>query len=106
MEPSWKAILESLPDAVMVTDAQGAIQVWNETLEVLAGELKDELQVAKVNLDPCPELARRYGIFNVPTLILFDHGAPIASLDAWMSPLHMKAQLQGLLADYTRHGWG
>lgn len=37
MEPNWKAILERLPDAVMVTDAQGVIQVWNKTMELLTG---------------------------------------------------------------------
>lgn len=37
MEPDWKAILESLPDAVMVTDVQGNIQVWNQTMELLTG---------------------------------------------------------------------
>jgi thioredoxin 1 len=76
-------------------------RILTPSLEALASELEDELQVAKVNLDHCPELARGYGINDVPTLILFDNGVPIASLDAWMSPQQMKAQLQGLLADYA-----
>lgn len=79
----------------------GLCRILAPSLEILAGELEGELQVAKVNLDHCPELARRYGITNIPALILFDNGAPIAYLDAWMSPRQMKAQLQGLLADYA-----
>jgi thioredoxin 1 len=70
-------------------------RILSPSLEALASELEDELQVARVNLDQSPELARRYGITNVPVLILFDNGAPIASLDAW------KAHLQGLLSDYA-----
>jgi len=79
----------------------GQCQILAPSLKTLAAELEDELQVAKVNLDHCPELARRYGITNVPALILFDNGVPIASLDAWMSPRQMRAQLHGLLADYA-----
>jgi len=48
-------------------------------------------------------LARLYGITSVPTLILFDDGAPVACLDVSMSPLQMQVQLQGLLADYALH---
>lgn len=79
----------------------GQCQILAPSLEALATELDDELQLAKVNLDHCPELAKRYGISDVPTLMLFDNGAPLTSLDAWMSPRQMRAQLQGLLADYT-----
>jgi thioredoxin 1 len=79
----------------------GQCRILAPSLEILAGELEGELQVAKVNLDHCPELAKRYGIIDVPTLIFFDNGVPIASLDAWMSPRQMEAQLHGLLADYA-----
>lgn len=81
----------------------GQCRILAPSLEALGGELEGELRVAAVNLDCCPELARHYGITNAPTLILFDTGSPIAYLDASMSPLQMKAQLQGLLADYATH---
>lgn len=73
------------------------------SLEALAGELEGELRVVSVNLDHYPQLAIHYGISNVPTLILFDSGAPIACIDSSMSPLELKAQLHGLLADYAAH---
>lgn len=76
-------------------------QILSATLEELAVELEGELQAVAVDLDHCPELARRYGITDVPTLILFDSGAPIASLDPRGSPRLLKVRLQGLLADYT-----
>jgi thioredoxin 1 len=85
------------------TSWSGQCRILAPSLEGLAAELGDELQVAKVNLDHCPELARHHGITNVPALILFDDGAPVACLDVSMSPRQMKAQLQGLLADYASH---
>lgn len=34
-----------------------------------------EITVGKVNVDDCPELAIRYRVASIPTLILFDKGA-------------------------------
>jgi len=79
----------------------GQCRILAPSLVALADALEAELRVATADLDHCPELARRYGITDVPTLILFDTGAPIARLDAWMPPRQMRAQLQGLLADHA-----
>ena len=85
------------------TSWNGQCRILAPSLEALAAELGDELQIAKLNLDHCPDLAGRYGITGVPALILFDDGTPVACLDVSMSPCQMKAQLQGLLADYALH---
>ncbi len=39
-----------------------------------AQELEPRLRFAKVNVDEEPDLAARYGIRGIPTLIVFDHG--------------------------------
>ncbi|HSH17121.1 MAG TPA: thioredoxin family protein [Verrucomicrobiae bacterium] len=38
-------------------------------LEALADELGDDLEVVAVNLDHCPELARRVGVTAIPALL-------------------------------------
>lgn len=43
-------------------------------LEEIARE-HSELKIGKVNVDNCPELANRYRVASIPTLILFDNGA-------------------------------
>lgn len=83
------------------TSWSGQCRILAPSLEALAAELDDEVQVARLDLDHCPELAIRYGITEAPTLILFDNGAPIARLDVSMSPRQLKAQLHGLLGDYA-----
>jgi thioredoxin len=44
------------------------------TVEALANDYKGRLSVAKIDVDGSPELAQRYGIQSIPTLILFRGG--------------------------------
>jgi thioredoxin 1 len=48
-------------------------------LDRIAEERADELRLVKVNIDEEPELARRYGVMSIPTMILFDSGEPKAA---------------------------
>ena len=47
------------------------------TIKKFAFNNKDDLDVLKVNVDRCPELARSYWITSVPTQILFKDGKPM-----------------------------
>ncbi len=48
-------------------------------LDQIAEEHSD-LRLVKVNIDEGPaELARRYGVMSIPTMILFDSGEPKAA---------------------------
>ena len=40
----------------------------------LARDYKDRLKVAKINVDEEPDLASRYGIQSIPTLLFFKDG--------------------------------
>jgi thioredoxin len=42
-------------------------------LDQIAAE-RSELRLVKVNIDEEPELARRFGIMSIPTMILFEGG--------------------------------
>ena len=44
------------------------------TVEALATEYEGRLSVAKVDVDSSPDVAQRYGIQSIPTLILFRDG--------------------------------
>ena len=43
-------------------------------LEDMAGELKDKLTVAKINIDENPTTPQKYNVRGIPTLILFRNG--------------------------------
>jgi thioredoxin 1 len=43
-------------------------------LDSIAAEYADRLRVCKVNSDDRPELALRYDVMSVPTILVFHHG--------------------------------
>ena len=49
-------------------------------LNELAAEQDGKAVIAKLNIDEAPELAARFGITAIPTLIVFKHGQPVANL--------------------------
>ena len=48
-------------------------------LDKIAEERSSELRVVKVNIDEEPELAQRYGVMSIPTIVLFKGGEPAAA---------------------------
>jgi thioredoxin len=54
----------------------GPCHAVSPVLERIAEERVDELKLVKVNIDEQPELAQRYGIASIPTMILFESGEP------------------------------
>lgn len=62
-------------------------------LEALAQERTDALTVAKVNVDEEPELARRFGIQSIPTLIRFDEGKETHRVVGVYPKTHLMARL-------------
>lgn len=50
--------------------------VLSPIIEDIAKEHKDEVKVAKVDVDANQELAQQFGIMSIPTVILFKDGEP------------------------------
>jgi thioredoxin 1 len=48
-------------------------------LDTIVAERPDELKLVKVNIDEEQELAQRYGVMSIPTMILFRDGEPAAA---------------------------
>ncbi|HEY3484722.1 MAG TPA: thioredoxin domain-containing protein, partial [Ilumatobacteraceae bacterium] len=43
-------------------------------LEELAGELGEKITIAKINVDDNPDVAMRFNVMSIPTLLVFDAG--------------------------------
>ena len=55
-------------------------------------EERPELRLVKVNIDEEPELASRYGVMSIPTMILFESGEPrAAAIGAQPKPMLEKS---------------
>jgi thioredoxin 1 len=52
----------------------GPCKMQTPILEKVATEVGDKAVIAKVNVDESPELAAKYGIRSIPTLILLKDG--------------------------------
>jgi thioredoxin 1 len=46
-------------------------------LEEWAGEQAGKVKVAKLNTEDSPEVAGRFGISSIPTLVVFQNGQPV-----------------------------
>ncbi len=52
----------------------GPCRMFSPIVDQAADELEGVAKVGKVNVDEEPELARRYGIMSIPTLMAFKNG--------------------------------
>jgi thioredoxin 1 len=58
----------------------GPCKQMNPLVDRLSTELVDRLCVAKVNVDRFPDLAERFAVMSIPTMIIFEHGQEKARL--------------------------
>ena len=72
----------------------GPCKMLGPILEEISEDLKDKLQIVKVNLDDNQDLAMKYSIRSIPTLLLFKGGElvdtkvgllPKSDLVEWLS---------------------
>ncbi|MBT3248812.1 MAG: thioredoxin [Actinobacteria bacterium] len=55
----------------------GPCKMIAPVLEEIADEQVGSLKIAKVNVDDAPDLAQRFEVMSIPTLILFKDGQPV-----------------------------
>ena len=74
---------------VIQSDKPVIVDLWAEwcgpchavspVLDRIAEERKDDVKLVKVNIDDEQQLAMRYGIASIPTIVLFKDGQPAAA---------------------------
>lgn len=55
----------------------GPCKMLMPTMEKIADEFDGKVSIVKVNIDDEPDLASRYGVQSIPTLIYFKNGKEI-----------------------------
>jgi thioredoxin len=80
---------QSFEEEVLNSDKPVIVDFWAEwcgpchavspVLERIVDERNGDLRLVKVNIDEQPELAQRFGVQSIPTMILFKDGQPAAA---------------------------
>jgi thioredoxin 1 len=93
-------------DDVLASDKTVLVDFWAEwcgpckmvapVLDEIAGENKDKITVAKLDIDRNPSAARDYQVMSIPTMIVFQDGKPVKQIVG----AQPKAKLLEALADY------
>ncbi|MEO0072179.1 MAG: thioredoxin [candidate division WOR-3 bacterium] len=58
----------------------GPCQLLSPIVEEISNEYAGKLKVGKVNVDNEPELAQKYGIMSIPTILFFKNGEVVNSI--------------------------
>ncbi len=93
-------------DLVMKSDSPVLVDFWAEwcgpcralgpVLEEIATETNGKAKVVKVNVDEAPELANRFGIRGIPTMIFFKEGQVKSTLMGNQPKAEILKQLNAL----------
>lgn len=58
----------------------GPCRMVAPVLDEIAGENKEKLTVAKLDIDANPETARDFGVMSIPTMIVFQDGKAVKQI--------------------------
>lgn len=58
----------------------GPCQVMGPLIDELTSMLADKAIVGKVNVEDEPEVAEKYGVMSIPTIIIFKNGKEVETL--------------------------
>ncbi|TLY44770.1 MAG: thioredoxin [Nitrospirae bacterium] len=79
----------------------GPCQMVAPVVEELANEYAGKLQVMKLNTDENPEIAGRYQVMSIPTIMFFKDGKPVEKLIGARPKRQFKEMIDSLLAQGT-----
>ncbi len=75
----------------------GPCQMVAPIVEELANEYDGKLKVLKLNTDEAPDIAGRYGIMSIPTLLFFKGGQPVEKVVGAVPKRILKEAIDKLL---------
>jgi len=98
---TWEQEVLQSPSLVMVDFWAvwcGPCRMIAPTVEELAKEYSGQIKVAKLNTDENPDIASKYKIMGIPTIMFFRAGQKIDQVVGAVPKPQLKAKLDSLLA--------
>lgn len=76
----------------------GPCRMISPTVEELAKEYGDKIKVMKLNTDDNSEIASRYKIMGIPTIMFFKNGSKVDQIVGVVPKQQLKAKIDSFLA--------
>lgn len=98
---TWEQEVIKTPGSVMVDFWAawcGPCQMIAPTIDELASEYEGKLRVFKLNTDENPDVAGRYQIMGIPTLLFFKDGKLVDKMVGAASKKQFKEKIDTLLS--------
>lgn len=75
----------------------GPCRMLSPILDQLSEKLGDQAKIVKVNVDHAPDLAAKFGVMSIPTLIGFNKGQEVFKKVGLQQPAVLEAALKELI---------
>ena len=75
----------------------GPCKMLAPTLEELANEYKGKIKIVSLDIDEAGDIAGRYSVMSIPTLIIFKNGEPLNRSMGMQPKPKVKAQIDEAL---------
>lgn len=75
----------------------GPCKMLSPVLEEVAADVEGKASIVKVDIDESVELAQRFGIMAVPTMVIFKDGKPVKQLQGFMPKAQLVNEINNVL---------
>lgn len=72
----------------------GPCKMLSPVLEGVAERMKDKVTIVKVDVDRSPDLAAKFGVMSVPTMIMFKNGRQVDAFSGYMPEANLMANIE------------
>ncbi len=63
-------------------------------VDEIAKEYSGKIKVAKLNVDESPNIAGKFGVMSIPTLLIFKNGKAVDQVIGFLSKSQLKARIE------------
>lgn len=72
----------------------GPCKMLSPVLEGVAEKMKNKVTIVKVDVDRSPDLAAKFGVMSVPTMIMFKNGRQVDAFSGYMPEANLMANIE------------
>ncbi len=98
---NWAAEVEQSETPVVVDFWAvwcGPCRMIAPIVEELAAEYEGTVKVGKLNVDENQQVAAKYGVMSIPTLLVFKNGQPVERIVGFAPKKELKAKIDAAIA--------